>query len=148
MRGALEQTVQYVKDREQFGQPLGHFQAIQHRLAEDALLVRACRWLAFRAAYTDEDGEAATASLYAQQAIRKVINDCHQFTGAMGLTLEFPLHLWTYRLKYLQGELGGRGAQAEGVAQSVWRAGNEAASGQPLPAHWDISSSDAQYVSI
>jgi Acyl-CoA dehydrogenase, C-terminal domain len=90
MRGALENTVQYVKDRQQFGQTLGHFQAVQHRLAECAQLVRAARWLALRAADSDSDGDAATACLYAQDAMRRVINDCHQFSGAMGLTLEFP----------------------------------------------------------
>jgi alkylation response protein AidB-like acyl-CoA dehydrogenase len=120
MRGAVGHTVQYVRERRQFGQPLGNFQAIQHRLAEDAQLVRACRWLAFRAAYADDAKEAAVALLYAQEAMRKVINDCHQFSGAMGLTLEFPLHLWTYRLKVLQGEAGGRGAQAGSVADQLW----------------------------
>lgn len=120
MRGALQQTVQYVKDRQQFGHPLGDFQAIQHRLAEDAQLVHACRMLALRAAYEDDDERAALACLYAQDAIRKVIYDCHQFSGAMGLTLEYPLHLWTYRLKYLQGEAGGKGEQAQRLAQLVW----------------------------
>jgi hypothetical protein len=120
MRGALQNTVQYVKDRQQFGQPLGHFQAIQHRLAECEQLVRATRWLAFRAADVDGEAEAATACLYAQEAMRKVINDCHQFSGAMGLTLEFPLHLWTYRLKILQGETGGKPEQAQRVAALTW----------------------------
>jgi alkylation response protein AidB-like acyl-CoA dehydrogenase len=122
MRGALENTVQYVKDREQFGHPLGHFQAIQHRLAECAQLVRSAKWLALRAAYADSDAEAATACLYAQDAMRKVITDCHQFSGAMGLTLEFPLHLWTYRLKFLQGEAGGKHQQAQRAAQALWPA--------------------------
>jgi acyl-CoA dehydrogenase-like protein len=120
LRGALEQTVQYVKERQQFGQPLGHFQAIQHRLAEDAQIVRASRWLALRAAFADDLQQAAAACLYVQEAIRKVIHDCHQFSGAMGLTLEFPLHLWTYRLKFLQGEAGGKMAQGRLVAQNVW----------------------------
>jgi hypothetical protein len=124
MRAALENTVQYVKEREQFGQPLGNFQAIQHRLAEDAQLVRACRWLAFRAADKDGDCDAAVACLYAQEAMRKVITDCHQFSGAMGLTLEFPLHLWTYRLKFLQGELGGKPVQARRVAGHIWPQAN------------------------
>lgn len=120
MRAALENTVNYVKEREQFGQPLGNFQAIQHRLAEDAQFVRACRWLAFRAADADSASEAALACLYAQEAMRRIITDCHQFSGAMGLTLEFPLHLWTYRLKFLQGELGGKPAQARRVAAGLW----------------------------
>jgi alkylation response protein AidB-like acyl-CoA dehydrogenase len=124
MRGALENTVQYVKDREQFGHPLGHFQAIQHRLAECAQLVRAAKWLALRAADSDSDADAATACLYAQDAMRKVITDCHQFSGAMGLTLEFPLHLWTYRLKFLQGEAGGRPQQAQRAARALWPVGS------------------------
>lgn len=130
MRAALDSTVHYVKEREQFGQPLGNFQGIQHRLAEDAQLVRACRWLTFRAADADSEGDAAVACLYAQEAMRKVITDCHQFSGAMGLTLEFPLHLWTYRLKFLQGELGGKPAQAQRVADHVWPRGDRVRSPQ------------------
>jgi alkylation response protein AidB-like acyl-CoA dehydrogenase len=129
MRGAIDNTVRYVRERRQFGQPLGHFQAIQHRLAEDATLVRACRSLAFRAAYLDDDRSAAVACLHAQEAMRKVVYDCHQFSGAMGLTLEFPLHLWTYRLKFLQGEAGGRGAQAALLARHVWDTPGKKASG-------------------
>jgi len=120
MRGALDLTVGYVKQREQFGQPLGAFQAIRHRLAEDAQIVRACRLLALRAAHADTDREASIAALHAQDTMRKLITDCHQFCGAMGLTLEFPLHLWTYRLKVLQGEAGGRAAQARAVAAATW----------------------------
>jgi alkylation response protein AidB-like acyl-CoA dehydrogenase len=120
MRGALENTIRYVKERQQFGQPLGHFQAIQHRLAEDAQIVQACRLMAFRAADADCPRLAALACLYAQDAMRKLITDCHQFSGAMGLTLEFPLHLWTYRLKVLQGEAGGRAAQARIVSRETW----------------------------
>jgi len=128
MRGALESTVAYVKERQQYGQPLGHFQAIQHRLAECAQIVTASRWLALRAAYECQERPAALASLYVQDAMRKVIYDCHQFSGAMGLTLEFPLHLWTYRMKVLQGEAGGRAGQAATVARTTWHASNTARS--------------------
>jgi alkylation response protein AidB-like acyl-CoA dehydrogenase len=120
MRGALDQTVAYVKDRQVFGQSLAQFQAVQHRLAEDAQLVHACRSLALRAAWQDDDTSAAVACLYAQDVMRKLIYDCHQFTGATGLTLEYPLHLWSYRLKHLQGEAGGKGRQANLVSECVW----------------------------
>jgi hypothetical protein len=40
----------------------------------------------------------------------------------MGLTLEFPLHFWTYRLRALAGELGGASAQARATAAAVWGA--------------------------
>jgi hypothetical protein len=49
-----------------------------------------------------------------------VTYDCHQFLGAMGMTLEHPLHLWTYRLKALTSELGGRGANALAAAEAIW----------------------------
>lgn len=124
MRGALDHTVAYVREREQFGQPLGHFQAVQHRLAECAQIVQAARLLAFRAAHADDDRQAQVAALYAQEWMRKLITDCHQFCGAMGLTLEFPLHLWTYRLKVLQGEMGGRAAQSRALSHSVWKSEN------------------------
>jgi alkylation response protein AidB-like acyl-CoA dehydrogenase len=71
------------------------------------------KWLAFRAAESGTAEDAALAAIYAQDQMRQIVNDLHQFTGAIGLTLEYPLHLWTYRLKALQGELGGLTHQAE-----------------------------------
>jgi alkylation response protein AidB-like acyl-CoA dehydrogenase len=120
MRAALNQTVSQVKDRRQFGHPLGDFQAIQHRLAVCEQIVSASFLLAMRAAHSLSPDDVATAALYAQENMRKVIYDCHQFSGAMGLTLEYPLHLWTYRLKFIQGELGGRAAQAQAAAEAVF----------------------------
>ena len=120
MRAAFNLTVAYVKERRQFGRPLGDLQAIQHRLAANEQVVSATHILAMRAADTLTPGDIATATLYAQHYMRRVMYDCHQFTGAMGLTLEYPLHLWTYRLKFIQGELGGRAAHAQDVAASVF----------------------------
>ena len=120
MTKAISQTVQHVKERTQFGRPLAQFQALQHRLAEDTDLAHGCSSLARRAAYTDDDMHAFIACLYAQEAMPKVIYDCHQFSGALGLTLEYPLHLWTYRMKFLQGEAGGRGRQSQLAAERIW----------------------------
>ncbi len=55
--------------------------------------------------------------MHAQESATRVVYDLHQFMGAMGMTLEFPLHLWTYRLKALLSELNGRGGQAQAVAE-------------------------------
>lgn len=112
-RAALDATVDYVKVRTQFNRPLGSFQAVQHRLAGCTQIVSGMKWLALRAAESGGAEDAALAALYAQDQMRQIINDLHQFTGAIGLTLEYPLHLWTYRLKALQGELGGLVSQAE-----------------------------------
>jgi hypothetical protein len=108
MQAALDMTVEYVKVRHLFGRPLGAFQAIHHRLAECAVLVSNARLLA-RAAIGGKSAQRACG--YAQEAAARVAYECHQFHGAIGLTLEHPLHFLTYRLRILQGELGGVSAQ-------------------------------------
>ncbi|MFC4312595.1 acyl-CoA dehydrogenase family protein [Steroidobacter flavus] len=104
---ALQRTLRQVKEREQFGKPIGAFQAVQHRLAMAATSVEACRVLTLRAADGGDASDAAAAAGYAQEMARQLTFDLHQFSGAMGLTLEYPLHLWTYRIRALQAELGG-----------------------------------------
>jgi Acyl-CoA dehydrogenase, C-terminal domain len=120
MAAALAQIVEHVKTRNAFGRPLGAFQAIQHRLAMAVETVEATKWLAFRAAWSDSEADAAIAAGFAQKRIAQITYDLHQFSGAMGLTLEFPLHYWTYRLRALAGELGGASAQARHAATSTW----------------------------
>jgi alkylation response protein AidB-like acyl-CoA dehydrogenase len=120
MESALKSTVDYVTQRKQFGKPIGAFQGVQHRLAEAAVLVEATRWLTFKAGDSGEPADAALAAGYAQEAARRVAYDFHQFHGAMGLTLEHSLHLWTYRLRALLGELGGAAARFEAAAAAVW----------------------------
>jgi hypothetical protein len=120
MQAALDLTVQHVKTRHQFGQPLGALQAIQHRLAECAVLVMGSRFLMYEAAALDGAEGAALAAAYAQEAATRVVYDTHQFHGAMGLTLEYPLHYWTYRLRFLTGELGGVGGSSLAAADLTW----------------------------
>ncbi|PNU05007.1 acyl-CoA dehydrogenase family protein [Novosphingobium guangzhouense] len=117
---ALAATVTYVSERKQFGRPLATFQAMRHRLAEDQVMTNSVYWLALRAAGTGDPGDAALALLHAQDAAKRVCYDYHQFLGGMGMTLEHPLHLWTYRLKLLTAELGGRGEQGLAAATALW----------------------------
>jgi hypothetical protein len=117
---AIDATVLYVTDRKQFGRPIGSFQAVRHRLAEASVRATATRWLALQAADSGDAGDAALAAQYAQEAAAGVVYDLHQFLGAMGVTLEHPLHLWTYRLKALLSELGGRSAHAVDAAELIW----------------------------
>lgn len=116
----LESTTAYVTDRQQFGRPLAAFQAIRHRLAEAQVRANGGYWLAMKAAATLDPGDAALAALHVQQSAGSAAYDFHQFLGAMGMTLEHPLHLWTYRLKALIGDLGGRGNQALAAADAIW----------------------------
>lgn len=121
MQSALDTVLEHVKTRVAFGRPLGGFQAIQHRLAMAAETTQSTKWLALRAAYSDTEQDCAVAACFAQDRIPAFTYDLHQFSGAMGLTLEYPLHHWSYRLRALLGELGGSSAQARAAAQAAWR---------------------------
>jgi alkylation response protein AidB-like acyl-CoA dehydrogenase len=117
IQAAIDATVLHLSERKQFGRPLGTFQALRHRMAECAVLAGGVKLLTLKAASTAADGDAALAAFHAQESATRIVYDLHQMLGAMGMTLEHPLHLWTYRLKLLLSELGGRGAQAHAVAR-------------------------------
>jgi hypothetical protein len=119
-QGAFDLTVQYVKDRRQFGRPIGSFQALQHRLAECATALEGLRALVRKAAWSGRKGDALLAATFAQSSLSRILYETHQLHGAMGLTMEYPLHYWTYRLRVLQGELGGVSAQAGAAADFLW----------------------------
>jgi Acyl-CoA dehydrogenase, C-terminal domain len=121
LAAALASVVTYISERRQFGRPLATFQALRHRMAEAQVVTNGCYWLTLKAAASGDPGDAALAALHAQEAARRVTYDYHQFLGAMGMTLEHPLHLWTYRLKALISELGGRGGQGLAAAAAIWR---------------------------
>lgn len=117
---SLASVIEHVTNRRQFGRPLGAFQAVQHRLAECATRIEGMRWLALHAASTQAPVDATTAAAFAQEGARKVSYDLHQFMGAMGLTLEHPLHRWTYRTKWLSAEFGGAERQFVAAAEAAW----------------------------
>lgn len=122
LQASIDATVEHLSVRKQFGRPLGTFQALRHRMAECAVLAGGVRWLALKAAFSGDAGDAALAALHAQDSATRVCYDVHQMMGAMGMTLEMPLHLWTYRMKALLSELGGRGGQAVAVAEHCFEA--------------------------
>lgn len=120
LNSASALTIEHVTQRRQFGRPLGSLQAIQHRLAMNATTIEAIHWLALRAASTGSAADAAIAASYAQPAVASIAYDLHQFSGAMGMTLEYPLHLYTYRARMLQSEFGGGRAQIEDAVTAIW----------------------------
>lgn len=122
LQAAIASTVEHISQRKQFGRPIGTFQALRHRMAECAVLAGGVRWLALKAAGTGDPADAALAAFHAQESATRVVYDTHQMLAAMGMTLEHPLHLWTYRLKALMSDLGGRGGQAQAVAQACFGA--------------------------
>jgi hypothetical protein len=124
LQGALDAVTEHVKNRRQFGRALGSFQAVQHRLAAAATKIVASRLLAQRAAALGTVEDALVAIGYTQDSTTPIIHDLHQFTGAMGLTLEHPLYRWSYRIKLLLSALGGPSHQYRALAGALWDRGN------------------------
>lgn len=126
LSAGLNSVLDHVKDRRQFGRPLGAFQGVQHRLASCAAAIEGARWLVCRAASTGTAADAAMAAGAAQDCATRVAYDLHQFMGAMGLTLEHPLHRWTYRTKLLRTEPEGAAAHFARLADATWPIHQEA----------------------
>jgi len=104
---ALEITVQYAKDRQQFDKPLGAFQALAHYLADAATSVDGARVLVHEAAWARADGRrvaklAPMAKLFACQTFRDVTAMAQQIFGGIGFTVEFDIQLYFRRAKQLQ----------------------------------------------
>ena len=100
----LDMTVEYVKQRTQFGRPVGSFQAVQHHCAEMATDVEGCRGVAYQAAWQLAQGlpaqrEVSIAKAWVSQAYRRVCATAHQCHGAIGFTKEHDLQLYTRRAK-------------------------------------------------
>lgn len=120
LAASLQSVSTYLSERKQFGRPLATFQALRHRLAEAQVSSNCVYWMALKAAGTGDPADAAMAAMLAQEAAKRVGYDYHQMMGGMGMTLEHPMHLWTYRLKLLTADLGGRGGQALAAADAIW----------------------------
>ncbi|MFG3021793.1 acyl-CoA dehydrogenase family protein [Streptomyces sp. NPDC048254] len=92
---ALERTVEYVKQREQFGRAIGSFQAVKHRLADVHVAVRAARSAAYYAAWATAQGEPVGALALAQalEALRTAAAEGIQLHGGIGFTWEHEAHL-------------------------------------------------------
>jgi alkylation response protein AidB-like acyl-CoA dehydrogenase len=95
-RAALNAATEYADEREQFGQPIGEFQSIAHKLADMATKVDAAELLMCRAADLKDRREshvteAAQAKLYASEISREVANEAVQIHGGYGYTKDFPV---------------------------------------------------------
>jgi alkylation response protein AidB-like acyl-CoA dehydrogenase len=95
-RGALEEALQYAQQREQFGQPIAHFQAIQWKLADMATELDAARLLILRAAWLKDQGlrvtkESAMAKLYASEVATRACNQALQIHGGYGYMKDYPI---------------------------------------------------------
>lgn len=110
----LDQAVEYSKIRTQFGQPVGAFQAIKHKLADVAVALEFARPVLWRAAQALDDGAESAAlhvshaKLVATDAAYLSAESAIQVHGAMGYTYEVDLHFWMKRAWALGGAWGAR----------------------------------------
>ncbi|MGH3737982.1 MAG: acyl-CoA dehydrogenase family protein [Micromonosporaceae bacterium] len=93
----LDATVEYARTREQFGKPIGSFQAVQHHCADMAIDVLGARFMAYEAIWrlgTGDDAvtEVAAAKAWVSEAYQRVCALGHQVHGAIGFTAEHDLH--------------------------------------------------------
>lgn len=106
MQAALDTTVAYVKEREQFGQKLAVFQAVQHQVADMAIAYTAARHLAWQAitrlaAGSEEGMELMHAAAYVPQAFKRITWSAHHLHGGAGYVVEHPLHYHSERAQAL-----------------------------------------------
>ncbi len=94
--GAYDASKKYAKEREQFGKPIAHFQAIAFKLADMLTEIEAAELLTFQAAFRKNNGqkvtrEGAMAKYYASEVAVKVCNEAVQIFGGYGFTKDFPV---------------------------------------------------------
>jgi alkylation response protein AidB-like acyl-CoA dehydrogenase len=95
-QGALDDVLEYVQERQQFGKPIIDFQAVQLKLAEMSMNVEAARLLIHRAAVNSENGlpsiaESSTAKCFANEMARTVTGHAVQLMGGYGYSKSYPL---------------------------------------------------------
>jgi butyryl-CoA dehydrogenase len=94
--GALEDVIQYVQERKQFGKPIIDFQAVQMKIAEMRMQVDAARLLIYRAACNAERGlpsieDSSIAKCFANEIARTVTGNAIQLMGGYGYSKEYPM---------------------------------------------------------
>ena len=111
-RAVLDMSVQYAKDRVQFGKPIGSFQAVKHRCADMLVDVEGMRSATYWAAWAigAADGEASiaasTAKIWGSDASKRVMASGLQVHGGIGFTWEHDLHLFMKRAQLDQLTFG------------------------------------------
>ncbi|HYL35787.1 MAG TPA: acyl-CoA dehydrogenase family protein [Bryobacteraceae bacterium] len=125
MQRLLDMTVEYAKTRQQFGRPIGQFQAVQHHCADMLLYTESARSAAYYAAYAVQEGipdarlAVSVAKAYASDAYREVGNNAIQVHGGMGFTWENDAHLYYRRAKVSELMFGDATHHREQIARLV-----------------------------
>jgi alkylation response protein AidB-like acyl-CoA dehydrogenase len=124
MRPAFELSLAHAKEREQFGRPIGAFQAIQHHLANMAVALDSARYLTYQAAWKMARGlpcgkEASMAKAYVSEASCLISRLAHQILGAVSFCDEHDLHLYYRKAKAAALLFGDPDYHLEKVARNL-----------------------------
>jgi alkylation response protein AidB-like acyl-CoA dehydrogenase len=119
---ALKLTLDYVKERNAYGHPIGAFQSIQHRAADMLMDVESSRYITYQAAWKINAGlpaaqDVAEAKAWVSQAGKRVVTSAHQLHGAIGMTEDHVLHYYTKRMRSCEFSFGGADDQLEKIAE-------------------------------
>ena len=112
-------TVEYAKQREQFGRPIGSFQALKHRMADLLVLVESTVSAARAAARGELDPRAAAA--YAKEAVARVAAETIQLHGGIAITWEHDAQL-VFKRAHALGQLFGQAHELRGEALASYSA--------------------------
>jgi len=117
-------TVDYARERIQFGRPIGSFQTIQHYLADMSIDVDSARVTLYKAAWKLSEGfpctnEISVAKGWISDAYRRVAAQAHQIHGAIGFTKEHDLELYFRRAKAGEVFFGDADYHREVVARQL-----------------------------
>jgi alkylation response protein AidB-like acyl-CoA dehydrogenase len=121
----LETSTEYAKTRQQFGKPIGIYQAVSHKLADMLVQSESARSATYYAAWTvdadapDRSLASSIAKAYVSDAYRKIAGDGIQVHGGIGFTWEHDLHLYLKRAKASEVTLGDATYHRELVAQAL-----------------------------
>lgn len=121
---ALQLTAEYAREREQFGNVIGSFQAVRQRLADAYLDVEAVRLTLWQAAWRLSEGlpagaEVATAKFWAAEAGHRVAHSAVHIHGGVGIDTDYPLHRYFVAAKRGEFALGGATAQLRALGTSL-----------------------------
>ncbi len=118
-------TLNYAKERVQFGRPIGSFQAIQHKLADVVIDVDGSRFITYKAAWSLQEGEPdadmmiSMAKAWTSDASRRVVAHGQQIHGGIGFTKEYKIQLYFRRQKWMELMWGDADYHRELVAQKL-----------------------------
>lgn len=121
---ALELTAEYARTREQFDRPIGSFQAVSARLADDYIDIKGLGLALVQASWRlsedlPADPEVATAAFWAAEAGHRVAHTTVHVHGGVGIDMDHPIHRYFLTAKQIEFALGGATAQLRQIGREL-----------------------------